>query len=295
MSAREHVESIEALGVAIRVATVGNDDDYISITDIARYRSDEPSAVIANWMRNRDTLAFLGIWESLHKPNFNSVEFEGIEAEAGRNAFSISPRKWVRLTNAIGIRAKGGRYGGAYAHKDIAFEFASWVSPEFKLYVIKDYQRLKSDENSRLSVEWNERRMFSKINYRIHTDAIMEHLAPLEVGQARRYVYADEADVLNVALFGMTARQWRAEHPGADGNIRDYATMHQLLVLANLESFNAQMIRSGIARDARASHLRDMAIQELESLGSNPTIRALEEGAPRNGGQLPDPDDEADG
>ncbi len=276
MSPKVINETINALGIEISVSSRGDKDDYISLTDIARYKSDEPSAVIANWMRNRDTIDFLGVWESLHNPNFNSLEFEGIEKQAGKNAFTISPKKWISLTNAIGIKAKGGRYGGAYAHIDIAFEFASWISPEFKLYVIKDYQRLKNDENSRLSIDWNEKRLFTKINYKIHTDAIKEHLAPITVGEAKKYIYANEADVLNVALFRKTAKQWRDENPGIEGNIRDQATLHQLVVLANLESMNAQLIKEGMPKDERVSYLSKMAASQLKALKDNPTIAKLD-------------------
>ena len=272
-------EKISALGVQIGVSSTGTRDDYLSLTDIARYKSDEPSAVIANWMRGRDTIAFLGVWEKLHNPDFNSLEFEGIESQAGRNAFAISPKKWVSLTNAIGIRTKSGRYGGTYAHVDIAFEFASWVSPEFKLYVIKDYQRLKADENSRLSLEWNEKRLFTKINYRIHTDAVKESLVPSIKGKGGKFVYATEADVLNVALFGKTAKQWRDENPGKTGNVRDGATLHQLIVLANLESMNAQLIKEGRSRQERAEYLNAMAREQLAALADNPTIKAIEEGS----------------
>ena len=276
MSPSEINGTIEALGVKIGVSSTGTRDDFISLTDIARYKSDEPSAVIANWMRNRDTIGFLGVWESLHNPDFNSLEFEGIESQAGRNAFTMSPKKWVAATNAVGIRTKGGRYGGTYAHIDIAFEFASWISPEFKLYVIKDYQRLKSDENSRLSLEWNEKRLFSKINYRIHTDAIKESLVPDLTGKAGKFVYATEADVLNVALFGQTAKQWRDNNPGKNGNIRDGATLHQLIVLANLESMNAQLIKEGKTRQERAAYLNAMAREQMAALAENPTLNAIE-------------------
>ena len=276
MSPKVINETINALGIEISVSSRGDKDDYISLTDIARYKSDEPSAVIANWMRNRDTIDFLGVWESLHNPNFNSLEFEGIEKQAGKNAFTISPKKWISLTNAIGIKAKGGRYGGAYAHIDIAFEFASWISPEFKLYVIKDCQRLKNDENSRLSIDWNEKRLFTKINYKIHTDAIKEHLAPITVGEAKKYIYTNEADVLNVALFRKTAKQWRDENPGIEGNIRDQATLHQLVVLANLESMNAQLIKEGMPKDERVSYLSKMAASQLKALKDNPTIAKLD-------------------
>lgn len=281
MGSKEINEKISALGVEISVSSTGTADDFISLTDIARYRSDEPSAVIANWMRNRDTIDFLGVWETLHNPNFNSLEFEGIEKQAGRNAFTISPKKWIQLTNAIGIRAKGGRYGGAYAHIDIAFEFASWISPEFKLYVIKDYQRLKADENSRLSLEWNEKRLFTKINYRLHTDAIKEHLVPDISKSKKNYVYANEADVLNAALFGMTAKEWRESNLHKTGNIRDYATLNQLIVLANLESMNAELIKKGLSRAERAIILNIMAMEQLEALESNPTLKRLNDNTSR--------------
>ncbi|MEC4294009.1 KilA-N domain-containing protein [Adlercreutzia shanghongiae] len=276
---KEVNESITALGVQIGVASKGDRDDYISLTDIARYKSDEPSAVIANWMRNRDTIDFLGVWESLHNPDFNSLEFEGIEKQAGRNAFAMSPKKWISAVNAIGIKSKGGRYGGAYAHIDIAFEFASWISPEFKLYIIKDYQRLKSDENSRLSLEWNEKRLFAKINYRIHTDAVKKHLVPDISKSKERFAYANEADVINVALFGMTAKQWRDSHPDTEGNMRDSATLDQLIVLANLESMNAELIKRGMSRAERALLLNAMAIQQLEALADNPTLKKLGSGS----------------
>lgn len=284
MGTMERKEKITALGIDISVATTGTMDDYISLTDIARYKSDEPSAVIANWMRNRDTLDFLGVWESLHNPDFNSLEFEGIEAQAGKNAFTMSPKKWISLTGAIGIKAKGGRYGGAYAHTDIAFEFASWVSPEFKLYIIKDYQRLKSDENSRLSLEWNEKRLFTKINYKLHTDAIKEHLVP-DISQSKKnFVYATEADVLNAALFGVTAKEWRKANPDETGNIRDQATLNQLIVLANLESMNAELIKKGLSRAERAIELNAMAMEQLERLESSPTLRRLNGGNARLSG-----------
>lgn len=186
-------------------------------------------------------------------------------------------KRWIALTNAIGIKAKGGRYGGAYAHRDIAFEFASWISPEFKLYLIKDYQRLKFDENSRLSASWNEKRLFTKINYKIHTDAVKAHLEPLTKGQAKKYIYANEADVLNVALFGLTARQWREAHPTRNGNVRDDATLHQLVVLANLESMNAELIKHKMPREERVVYLRDMASQQLAALAENPTMKALKD------------------
>ena len=278
MPPKEIQESITALGVQIAV-TNKDGEDYISLTDIARYKSDEPSAVIANWMRSRNTVDFLGVWETLHNPNFNSIEFEGIEQQAGKNAFTMSPRKWIKATNAIGIRAKGGRYGGAFAHTDIALDFAAWISPEFRLYVFKDYQRLKLDENSRLNPDWNVNRMFSRMNYRMHTDAVKENLIPHISGErAKKITYATEADVLNVAVFGMTAKQWRESHPNEDGNVRDHATTRQLLVLANLETMNAELIRDGWDRASRVKKLNDMGIRQMKSLEGNPTIRRIEDG-----------------
>lgn len=271
---------INALGVQIGVSSTGTRDDYISLTDIARYKSDEPNDVIKNWMRNRSTIEFLGVWEELHNASFKPVEFERFKAEAGANAFTMSPSKWVSATCAKGLKVKRGRYGGGtYAHVDIAFEFASWVSPEFKLYVIKDYQRLKADEHSKLSLEWSEKRLFTKINYRIHTDAVKENLVPNIKGKGSRFVYATEADVLNVALFGKTAKQWHDDNPDARGNLRDEATLHQLIVLANLESMNAQLIKEGRSRQERAEYLNGMAREQLAALAENPTMKALEDGA----------------
>ena len=210
-----------------------NGDDYISLTDLAKYKSDEPNAVIANWMRNRNTIEYLGIWEQLYNPNFKPTEFEGFRMQAGLNAFTLSPKKWIEATNAIGIISKSGRYGGTFAHKDIAFKFASWISVEFELYIVKEFQRLKEEEQKLIG--WSAKRELSKINYRIHTDAIKTHLLPPEITreQATR-IYADEADVLNVAMFGKTACQWREENPGLKGNIRDYATINELICLSNM-------------------------------------------------------------
>ena len=234
-------EKIIANGNEISVISDGTDNDYISLTDIARYKSDEPTAVIANWMRNKDTIEFLGLWETLYNPAFKPIEFEGFKNQAGANAFTMSPKKWIESTGAIGIISKPGRYGGTFAYKDIAFEFASWVSAEFKLYIIKDYQRLKADENNRLSLDWNLKRTLTKINYKIHTDAIKENIIPKCITEhQQRFTYASEADVLNVALFGMTASEWKKQNPTLKGNIRDHATIHQLVVLTNLESLNAE-------------------------------------------------------
>ncbi len=276
MSPKEINEKITALGIDISVASKGTVDDYISLTDIARYKSDETKMVIQNWMRNRNTIEFLGVWETLNNPNFKGIEFDAFRKEAGLNSFVMTPTKWIASTDAIGIRTKRGRYGsGTFAHVDIAFEFASWISPEFKLYVIKDYQRLKTDENNRLSLEWNEKRLFTKINYRLHTDAIKEHLVPDISETKKNYVYANEADVLNAALFGMTAKEWRAANPDKKGNIRDYASLNQLIVLANLESMNAELIKRGIPQAERAIALNIMAMEQLERLEGNPTLKQL--------------------
>jgi len=220
-------------------------------------------------MRNRDVIEFLGLWESLHNPNFNPLEFEGVRNQSGANAFTMSPKKWIDATQAIGIVSKAGRYGGTFAHSDIAFEFASWISPEFKLYIIKDYKRLKTEENSRLSLNWNLNREISKLNYRIHTDAIKANLIPPELTPEQiGFTYASEADILNVALFGKTAKQWRTENSAKKGNIRDYATLDQLLVLANIESYNAILIEQGKSSSERLVVLHDLAVKQLRTMGN---------------------------
>ena len=242
-----------------------NDNDYISLTDIAKYKSDDPTAVVSNWMRNRNTIEYLGIWESLYNPQFNPIEFEGFKKEAGLNAFTLSPQKWVNATNAIGIVAKAGRYGGTYAHKDIAFKFASWISVEFELYIVKEFQRLKEQEQKMLG--WSAKRELSKINYRIHTDAIKRNIIPEEVTpQQASIIYANEADVLNVAMFGMTARQWREKNPGLKGNIRDYATINELICLSNMENINAVFIDQGMKQGERLVKLNKIAIQQMRVL-----------------------------
>ena len=261
-------ETIEAKGFAIQIYTEDFKNDYISLTDIARYKSDEPSDVIKNWMRRKDTIEFLGLWESLNNMNFNSVEFDRIKSEAGYNSFTLSPKKWISLTNAIGIISKSGRYGGAFAYSDIAFEFASWISAEFKMYVIQDYKRLKSDENSKLSLNWNLNREISKLNYKIHTDAIKEYLLNDLTDEQLSYKYASEADLLNVALFDKRAKQWRDENPKLKGNMRDYANLQELLVLANMESYNAILISKGISQKERMIELRALAKKQLLSLKS---------------------------
>ena len=258
---------IHAKGVDIGIYTEDYQNEYLSLTDIARYKSDDPTAVIQNWMRGRDVIEFLGLWESLHNPNFNPIEFEGFRNQAGANAFTMSPKKWIDHTNAIGIVSKAGRYGGTFAHLDIAFEFASWISAEFKLYIIKDYKRLKYDESSRLSLGWNLNREVAKLNYRIHTDAIKENLLPPALTPAQiAFTYASEADMLNVALFGKTARQWTDANPSLKGNIRDYATLQQLRVLANMESYNAVLIGQSVPQPERMKLLRELAIQLLHTL-----------------------------
>jgi hypothetical protein len=272
-------DTIHAKGVDITIYTEDFQNEFISLTDIARYKSDEPFIVINNWMRGKDTIEFLGLWEQLHNSGFKPIEFDRFRKEAGYNVFTLSPQKWIKNTNAIGIVSKSGRYGGTFAHSDIAFEFASWISAEFKLYIIKDYKRLKSDESSRLSLEWNLNREISKLNYRIHTDAIKENLIPRELTPYQISItYASEADVLNVALFGITAKQWRKENPDKNGNIRDYATLNQLLVLANMESYNAILIEQGELQSERLKLLNQLAIRQLKAiqeLGTD-TIKKLE-------------------
>ena len=259
-------DTIHANGISIGIYTQDFENEFISLTDIARYKSDDPAAVIQNWMRNRDVIDFLGLWEQLHNPDFNPLEFEGFRKQAGANAFTMSPKKWVEATNAIGIVSKAGRYGGTYAHSDIAMSFASWVSPEFQLYIMKDYRRLKTDKNSRLSLNWNLNRAISKLNYRIHTDAIKETLLPDLTAAQVAYTYANEADMLNVVLFGKTAKQWKEEHPMERGNMRDAATLNQLLVLANLESYNAVLLKQGKDQRERMELLRQLALQQLRTL-----------------------------
>ena len=264
----EKRDVIHADGIEIGIYTCDYENEFISLTDIAKKREGEyPGYVIQNWMRNRSTISFIGLWEALHNPNFNCLEFEAIKKEAGDNGFVMTPKRWIETTGAIGIVSKQGRYAATYAFKDIAFEFASWISPEFKLYIIEDYQRLKKDENSRLSLNWNLNREIAKVNYRIHTDAIKDHLILPELTPEQiSYKYASEADMLNVAVFGMTARQWRMANPGKKGNIRDEANLNQLLILANMESYNAILIEQGKAMAERLVLLRQLAIKQMESL-----------------------------
>jgi len=260
--------TIEVQGAAITVLTQ-NDADYISLTDMVKKFGDD--SLIYNWMRNRNTVEFLGIWESVNNPDFNYGEFATIKSQAGLNSFHLTPRKWIEATGAIGIQSRAGRYGGGtYAHKDLAFEFGSWLSPEFKLYLIKEFQRLKDDESNRLSLAWNLNRTLSKLNYRIHTDAVQTHLIPVTVTAAQAAAtYATEADLLNVALFGTTAKQWRDANPKLDGNMRDYASVEQLLVLANMESLNAEFIHMSLPQGERLQRLNAIAIRQMQVLTAN--------------------------
>ena len=264
---KQKKDTIEAKGFSIQIYTEDFKNDYISLTDIARYKNtDDPRFVIQNWMRNRNTLEFIGLWEALNNADFNRVQFDTFRNEAGLNRFTMTPQKWIDSTNAIGIISKSGRYGGTYAYYDIAMEFASWISPEFKLYIIQDYKRLKNDENSKLSLSWNSHREISKINYRIHTDAIKTYLLADLTSEQLSYKYASEADILNVALFGKRAKQWREENPSLKGNIRDYASLNELLVLANMESYNAILIEKGVEQKERMVELRKLARTQLLSL-----------------------------
>ena len=259
--------NIEAIGYKIELQNKKS-GDFISLTDIAKYKTKEnPGYVIQNWMRNRNTVRFLGLWESLHNTQFNYLEFEAIEKESGLNSFVLTPKRWIEMTSAIGITTKQGRYASTFAHKDIAFEFASWISPEFKLYIIKDYQRLKSEESQYKSITWNLNRELAKINYHIHTDVVKNYLIPENIAsKAASFVYSNEADVLNVALFGKTAKMWREENPDIKGNIRDYASIEQLIVLINLESMNSELIKIGLSQYERVLHLNKMAIEQLTIL-----------------------------
>lgn len=263
---------ITADGTEINVVfDSGFQEDYLCLTDLARRKNPyEPKDVVKNWLRLRSTIEFLGLWEQLYNPNFKGVEFDTFKNESGSNAFTLTPQRWIEKTNAIGIVSKSGRGGGTFAHKDIAFEFASWISPEFKLYVIKDYQRLKADEANRLEIGWDTKRELSKINYRIHTDAIKDFLITPELTkQEQSYTYANEADILNVALFGKTAKQWRNETGNKKQNMRDFASVEQLIVLVNLESMNADLIRQNIPAIERLEKLRSVAYYQLKSLSSS--------------------------
>ena len=273
MKPRKSTIQVQGTPITILAKDLG---DYISLTDMVR-NFEGGSALIEQWLKNKDTVLFLGVWERIHNSGFNSLEFEGIRNEAGRNSFFLSAKAWIERTRAKGLVASAGRYGGTYAHKDIAFEFGSWLSPEFKLYLIKEFQRLKDDENRRLSLAWNLNRTLSKLNYRIHTDAVKAHLIPPEVTPAQAAItYANEADLLNVALFGQTARQWRDVNPARDGNMRDHATIEQLLVLANLEGMNAEFIHMALPQPDRLKRLNQIAIRQMQTLTATTALRLLE-------------------
>jgi hypothetical protein len=266
--------TIEVQGASIAVITKEN-GDYISLTDMVR-NFDGGGALIEQWLKNKDTILFLGVWERIHNPDFNSPEFEGIRNEAGRNSFFLSVKKWITLTGAKGLTSSAGRYGGTFAHQDIAFEFGSWLSPEFKLYLIKEFRRLKEEENQRLSLTWNLNRTLSKLNYRIHTDAVQKHLIPATITPRQAaFTYSSEADLLNVALFGLTAKQWRDANPTLDGNMRDYALVEQLLVLANIEAINAELIHMGLSQSERVIRLNEIAIRQMRILTDHPSISQL--------------------
>ena len=267
-------KTINVKGKEITIVQKGK-DDFISLTDMVKGFGDD--TMIYSWMRNRNTLEFIGIWEELNNPDFKGNEFVTFKSQAGLNSFNLTPRKWVDATNAIGIISKAGRYGGGtFAHKDIAFEFGSWLSPEFKLYLIKEFQRLKEDENDRLKLDWNLQRTLAKVNYTIHTDAIKTNLIPQALNKTQvSFVYANEADMLNVALFGKTAKQWRDDNPISTGNIRDEATIEQLVVLSNMESINAVFIGQGLAQNARLLELNNMAITQMKSLLNSNTLKKL--------------------
>ena len=255
-------------------------DDFVSLTDIAKHKNAEASGlVISHWLSTKFTIEFMGLWEQIHNPVFNVTEFSNIKNEAGSNGFVLSSKQWIEKTNATGIISKTGRYGGGtFAHKDIAFEFASWISAPFKLYFIKEFQRLKEDENDRLKLEWNLQRTLAKVNYHIHTDAIKENLIPKELSKEKiNFVYANEADMLNVALFGMTAKEWRDKNPKAEGNIRDAASIEQLVVLSNMESINAVLIHQGLKQSERLQQLNSIAIAQMKSLLGNKNIKKLKQ------------------
>ena len=266
------MSKINVEGSEISIISI-DDKDYISLTDMVR-NIENGLALIEKWLRNKNTIEFLGIWEEMYNPDFNSLEFEGIKNEAGLNRFVLSVKQWVEKTNSIGIVAKAGRYGGTYAHKDIAFEFASWVSPYFKLYLIKEFERLKEEEQKKLG--WDIKRNLAKINYRIHTDAIKNNLIPEKLPKEKiNFIYANEADILNMALFGMTAKEWRDENPNLKGNIRDYADISQLVCLSNLENLNAVFINEGMKQSDRLEKLNSIAIEQMKILSEVETVKKL--------------------
>jgi hypothetical protein len=251
--------------------------EYISLTDMAKSKdSDRSDYIIQNWIRNRNTIEFIGLWEKLHNPNFKSIEFDGFKNAAGLNSFSLTPQRWIETTNAIGIISKSGRYGGTFAHQDIAFEFASWISAEFKLYLLIEFQRLKEEESKTKALEWNLQRTLAKVNYKIHTDAVKEHLVPAKITKEQEnYIYASEADLLNVALFGKTAKEWRNHTAGKEGNVRDYSTLEQLVVLSNLESINSVLIEQGLPQNVRLKKLNEIAISQMRLLLESSAVKKI--------------------
>ena len=270
---------VDVKGNTIKVLRIDG-YEYISLTDLAKTQNDEsPADVVKNWMRNKETLSFLGVWEELNNENFKLVEFDQFKNEAGRHAFTMSPQKWIRETNAIGVISKSGKYGGGtYARSDIAFEFASWISPEFKLYLIKEFERLKRNENNQYKIEWNANRILSKVNYEVHTDAIKNFIVPTLTEEQKKFVYSEEADVLNVALFGMTAKEWRNDNPklAKNGNIRDYTDLLHLVILSNLETINASLISDNVSQKERLIKLNNNARMQMQSLKNNKNIKELE-------------------
>jgi hypothetical protein len=269
-------KKINVQGTEITLIT-SKENDFISLTDMARFRdSERTNYIIQNWMRTRSAIEFCGLWEQLNNPDFKSIEFDAFKNESGSNSFALTPQKWIDSTNAKGITSKSGRYGGTYAHRDIAFEFATWISAEFKFFFIKEFQRLKEDENDRLNLNWNLQRTLSKVNYHIHTDAIKDNLIPKNITPAQKnYIYANEADLLNVALFGKTAAAWREENPQSKGNIRDEATIEQLVILSNIESINAMLIHQKIEQAERLEKLNTIAITQMKSLLNNKAVEKL--------------------
>lgn len=269
-------KKVEVLGTKVAIS-YQKKEDYISLTDIARYKNPEhPADVIKNWTRSKDTIEFLGLWERINNPEFKLVEFDQFRNQSGSNSFVLSPQKWMETTNAIGIISKSGRYGGTFAHKDIAFEFASWVSAEFKLFLIKEFQRLKDEENERKALGWDIKRNLAKINYRIQTDAIKKYLIPEKISRSKEnLIYATEADILNLALFGMTAKEWRDKNPELEGNMRDYSDVSQLVCLSNLENLNAHFIKEGLDKSERLERLNSVAIEQMTILTRETNIKRL--------------------
>ena len=269
---------IKVKNTSIKIMRVEN-IDYISITDLAKFKDIERyDYIIQNWLRSKHTLEYIGTWELLYNPNFNSIEFDGFKNEAGAHSFSMTPKKWINYTNAIGLISKQGRYNsGTFAHPDIAFEFASWISAEFKLYLVQEFKRLKQNESYQNKINWSVRRELAKANYKIHTKSIKENLIPILTEKQKQFIYADEADILNVALFGMTAKEWKEENPKLDGNVRDYANILQLIILSNLENLNAEMIEQGMNQRERIEKLNNIAKKQYVILQENRSVKKIEE------------------